>query len=106
MPKYLLQASYNADGAKGLLKEGGTSRKTAIEQLVKNAEGKVESIYWALGDEDAYVTVDLPNHVSAAALSMNVAASGLVRIKTTPLLTAEEVDQASRKTLNYRAPGK
>jgi hypothetical protein len=37
---------------------------------------------------------------------MGVAATGAVRIKTTVLMTPEEIDQAAKKTVSYRAPGR
>ena len=55
MPKYLTVASYTAQGAKGLLKEGGTARRAAVEELMKNLGGRLEAFYFAFGDNDAYV---------------------------------------------------
>ena len=52
------------------------------------------------------VIVDLPDNTAASSLSLAVSASGLVRTKTTPLLTVEEVDKALAKNINYRAPGR
>jgi len=37
---------------------------------------------------------------------MRIAASGAVTLKTTALMTPEEIDQAVKKTPNYRPPGK
>lgn len=106
MARYLIRARYTAEGTKGLIKGGGgTARRKAVQELISSAGGEMESFYWALGDDDAYVTVQLPDNVSAAAVSLAVNQVGAVTIKTTPLLTAEELDQAARKTVNYRAPG-
>lgn len=105
MPKYLLQASYRAKGAKGLLKDGGTKRRSAIQALVKEAGGKLEAFYFAFGDEDVYVIADVPDNETAVAISLSVAASGFVEIKTIVLLTAEQVDEAAKKTVEYKAPG-
>jgi len=105
MAKYLWQASYTQAGMKGVLQEGGTSRRTAIEKLVQNMGGTMESFYFSFGEHDVYVICDFPSNVDAAAVAMNVAASGAVTIKTTVLLSAEEVDQATDTTVEYRAPG-
>jgi uncharacterized protein with GYD domain len=51
------------------------------------------------------VVVDLPDNVTATALSLAVNKSGAVSSKTAVLLTPEEMDQASKKVLDYRAPG-
>ena len=105
MPKYLVQGSYTADGAKGLLKDGGSKRRAAVEEMAKSYGGKVEAFYYALGDSDVFVIIDGPDNVTAAAASLAVNAVGAVRLKTTALLTAEEMDQAAKKGVTYRPPG-
>jgi uncharacterized protein with GYD domain len=105
MAKYLVQASYTPEGTKGLLKEGGTKRRAAVEQMVTQFGGKVDAFYFGFGDADVVVIVDAPDNVAAVAVSLAVNASGAVTLKTVPLLTPEEVDQATKKTVSYRAPG-
>jgi uncharacterized protein with GYD domain len=105
MAKFLFRASYTSDGVKGLLKEGGTGRRAAIDQLTKALGGKVEAFYYALGDDDVVLIVDLPDNTTAAAISLAVNAIGAVQLKTVPLLTTEEVDEASKKSVDYRPPG-
>ena len=61
VPKFLVKASYTADGARGLLKEGGTARREAVRKLVEGLGGKVEAFYYAYGDVDAYIITDLPD---------------------------------------------
>ena len=105
MPKFLFEARYTADGAKGLEKEGGTSRREAVKKHLQEVGGTLECMYFAFGDVDGYVIVDLPDQVSAAALALAVNKSGAISTKTVVLLTPEELDQASRKTVHFRAPG-
>src|SRR5689334_3256936 len=105
MPKYLVQANSTNEGAKGLLKEGGTSRRAAIEKLVKSMGGTLEAFYYAFGETDEYVIVELPDNITMAAIALTVSASGATTIKTTVLITPEEVDEAVKKTPNYRPPG-
>ena len=105
MPKYLLQASYTTDGVRGLLKEGGSKRRAAAEEAIKSVGGRVEAFYFAFGESDAVVLVDIPDHVSATAAALVVNGSGAVRVRTTVLVTPEEVDQATKKTVRYRPPG-
>ncbi len=105
MPKFMIQANYKPEGLKGVLKEGGTGRRKAAEQMTAALGGKVEAFYFAFGDTDAFVIVDAPDNVTAAAVAMAVNASGLVSSRTTPLLTPEEVDQAAKKSVTYRGPG-
>ena len=105
MPKFLIQASYTADGARGLLKEGASGRSRAAKEAVSSAGGKVESQYWALGDVDTFMIIDMPDTVTAAGLSLAVSASGAVHLSTTRLLTVEELDAACKTTVKYRPPG-
>ncbi len=105
MPKYLFQGSYTEEGLRGLLEEGGSKRREAAEQVVKSAGGTLEAYYFAFGDNDFYVIVDMPDNVSITAASLIVNASGAVKVKTVVLLTPEEVDQAVKRTVNYRPPG-
>ena len=105
MPRYLLQATYTTDGVKGLLKDGGTKRRSAIQQMVTGLGGKVETVYFAFGEADVYVFVEASDAVSVAAMSLAVNASGAANVRTIQLLTPEEIDQATKKTVTYRAPG-
>ena len=105
MTKYLFQASYMAEGVRGLLKEGASSRRATIEQLAVGLGGALEGFYFAFGDGDVYVIAELPDNETAAALSLAVNASGVVKVKTTVLMTVEEADRATKKTVNYRPPG-
>jgi uncharacterized protein with GYD domain len=106
MPKYLIQASYTAEGLKGLQKDKASGRMAAASRTVESLGGKLESFYFALGEHDVFTVVDLPDTASAAALAVTVSASGLVHSRTTALLTVEEADKALAKSVNYKAPGK
>ena len=104
MSKYLIQASYTAEGAKGLMKAGGTARRAAVQNMVQGLGGGVEAFYFAFGENDAYVILDLPDNLTAAAISLAVTSTGAVSTKTTVLLTAEEIDQAAKRPVNYKPP--
>ena len=106
MPKYLLKVSYTAEGVKGVLKDGGTKRRQAAEAAVKSTGGSLEAMYFAFGEDDVYCIVDSPDNTSVAAASMAIAASGLVKPTTVVLLTAEEMDQAVKKSPTYTPPGR
>ena len=105
MAKFLIQASYTVDGAKGIMKEGGSARKAQLAQILEKMGAKLESFYFAFGEWDVYAIGDFPDAATITALSMAVNASGGVNLRTTPLITPEEVDQASKKSISYRAPG-
>jgi uncharacterized protein with GYD domain len=107
MARYLFQGSYSVEGIKGVLKDGGTGRRTAVEAALKSLGGKLEAFYFGFGETDIFVMVDGIDNATAAAFSMGVAATGsLSNVKTTVLLTPEEIDQAGKKTMSYRAPGR
>jgi len=105
MAKYLWKANYVGEGLKGLIKEGGTTRRAVVEKMVKSLGGKLEVFYYAFGETDLYVIADMPDNISATALSLTVAASGAVTLNTTVLMTPEEMDQAGKKSPIYRPPG-
>ena len=106
MPKYLLEASYTADGVKGLLKDGGSKRQAAIRAAIESVGGKLESMYFAFGNADALVIADLPDNATAASVSLSVANTGFVTTKTIVLLTPQEIDQAVKKSPSYTPPGR
>lgn len=104
MARYLIIASYNAEGMKGVIAHGGTARQEAVEKMLSDVGGTVESFYFAFGEGDAYVTVELPDNTTAAAVGMAVAASGMVSCKTIVLLTPAEIDRAAQTSVGYQAP--
>ncbi|HUQ80545.1 MAG TPA: GYD domain-containing protein [Gemmatimonadaceae bacterium] len=105
MPRYLIEGSYTHDGTKGLLQEGGTSRRDTVTKMIEGMGGSVESFYYMFGDRDVIVIVSVPDESTALALSMAVNQSGKVRLTTHQLLSVEDVDRAAKKTVSYRSPG-
>jgi uncharacterized protein with GYD domain len=105
MPRYLIHASYTAEGAKGIISEGGSTRRETIAKLAEGLGGRLESFYFAFGEDDVVTIIEFPDNVSAAAVSMTVGATGLVSTRITVLLTPEEIDEAAQKSVAYRAPG-
>jgi len=106
MTKYLYAAKYNSEGMKGLIKDGGSKRREAADQAIRSVGGKLESFYFAFGESDVYGVAEFPDDASAAALSATINSSGETTIKLTPLMTVEEMDQASKMSPKYRAPGR
>ena len=105
MPKYLIQASYAGEGLKGLLKEGGTSRRETVSKVIEGMGGKLETFYYAFGDFDVIGIADMPDNVSTLAFSLAVNSSGGINAKTIVLITPEEIDEATKKVVDYRPPG-
>lgn len=105
MTKFLIEASYTSEGAKGILKNAnGTSRKQATEKMITELGGKLEAFYY-VSNCDAFVICELPDTATAAAIALTIKSTGLGSIKTTVLLNVEEVDKAVSLAVNYRSPG-
>ena len=106
MPKFLVQASYTAQGTSGLLKSSGSERREAVEELLASLGGRLESFYFTFGDDDAILIIDVPDDQTALSLSFAVRASGMVQSKMTLLASIDEVDAAiKRHHATYRPPG-
>jgi uncharacterized protein with GYD domain len=105
MPKYLYQGSYTVRGEEGVRAKGGTDRRTAVADAVEAVGGKLECLYFAFGDSDVFSIVDLPDDEAAAAVSLIANASGGATVRTTVLLTPEQVDEAAGRAVTYRPPG-
>jgi len=106
MPKYLSLGSYTVDGIRGVLQEGGTGRRKAVQAAIEAMGGKMEAYYFAFGEHDVVVISDLPDNVTAAGLAIGIGSTGTVSLKTTVLITPEELDQATKKTVAFRAAGR
>src|SRR3954454_19801993 len=97
MPKYLMEVSYTAEGAKGVLKDGGTKRQEAARAAVSSVGGTLESMYFAFGDCDVLCIVDMPDTASMGAACLSLGASGAVTCRSRVLMTAADLDAASKK---------
>lgn len=105
MPKFLIQLSYTADGAKGLLKAGGSARRKAAADVLAQFNGKLEAFYFAFGADDAALIVEVPDQETMAAIALTVSATGTIRTRATVLLTPEQIDEAAKKHVSFKAPG-
>ena len=104
MPKFLVRASYSAEGALGLIRNGASYRQRAVAELCESVGGKLESMYYAFGDIDVFAIAELPTNEAAAALSLAVNSTGAVTATVTALLTVEEMDAAAEIDVNYSGP--
>ena len=105
MPKYLVQFRYTQEGTKGVLKEGGTKRRAAVQKGIEGVGGKMECFHFTLGKFDGFTVVDLPSAAAAAALSLQVGASGTASITTTAIVEPAEIDTAARIKTAFRGAG-
>jgi uncharacterized protein with GYD domain len=105
MPKYLFQASYTVQGEEGVRSKGGSDRRDAVANTMRSVGGELECLYFEFGDRDAFAIVDLPDDEAAAAVSLIENAAGGATVKTTVLLTPEQIDEAANRAVSYRPPG-
>jgi uncharacterized protein with GYD domain len=105
VPKFLFEASYTLDGVKGVQSAGGSARRDLVAQMAESVGGTLEGFYFAFGESDALVIMDLPSNEAAAAVTIAVNASGAVSAKTMVLLTPEEIDAAAQQSVKYTPPG-
>jgi uncharacterized protein with GYD domain len=105
MAKYLIQATYSAEGFKGVAKDKASGRKAALEKALASVGAKLDAIYYSFGEYDVLLIVDAPDNATVAAVGVAACSTGLARTSTTPLLTVAEADQAIKKSVKYSGPG-
>lgn len=106
MGKYLIKVCYSTEGIKGVRAEGGSSRVQTVRRLIESVGGTLECFYFAFGDTDVYIIVDVPDASTAMSLASAVGSSEAISsYETVVLVDAEEVDAAAKMSVGYRAPG-
>ncbi|MGD2272675.1 MAG: GYD domain-containing protein [Desulfobacterales bacterium] len=105
MARYLFYGSYSEEGYKGLMSEGGSKRIEEAKRALGSVGGSLEAFYFSFGEKDFYIIVDLPDNVTTTAVTLAGNVSGTFTIKGVPLLTAQEMDEAIQKSVDFRPPG-
>jgi uncharacterized protein with GYD domain len=105
MSRYMFIARYDSAGAKGVVSKGGTARAAVIEKLAADLGGRMETFDFAFGEDDVYTLVELPDNKAAAAVALAVNSTGLAHVRTVVLMSPEDVDAATKQTVNYTPPG-
>jgi uncharacterized protein with GYD domain len=105
MRKYLFHGKYTPEGFKGLVEEGGSARIDAARKALGSVGGSLEAFYFSCDEEDFYIIVNLPDYVTAMAVTLAGNVTGTFSIHATELLTADEIDVAVKKTVDFRPPG-
>ena len=101
MATFMVQFKYTEKGMKGLVKDGGTSRRKATRELVEALGGKLVAYYFGFGEYDGLAIIEGTDNVDAVAGNLTAAITGTVQTKTTVLVTPEEMDQATQKTFAF-----
>jgi uncharacterized protein with GYD domain len=105
MSHYLIQVAYTPEGWQTLVKNP-QNRVEAVRPAVEKLGGRIENAWYSFGDYDVTLILQMPDNVSAAALSIAFAAGGALKtVKTTPLLSATEALEAMKRAggAGYRA---
>jgi uncharacterized protein with GYD domain len=105
MQKYMIQASYSSEGWKGVQKDKASGRQEAISHSIAALGGKLDALYFTLGEHDIVLIANLPDQESVAAFCIAASSAGVARTFTTALMTVEETDRALKKNVDYRPPG-
>jgi uncharacterized protein with GYD domain len=97
MPHYLHQVAYSREGWEALLAHP-QNRIEAVRPAIEKLGGKIEAAWFAFGEYDVVVITELPDNVSAAAISIAFAGGGACKaVQTTPLMSPEEALRALKK---------
>ncbi|MGK5112718.1 MULTISPECIES: GYD domain-containing protein [unclassified Geodermatophilus] len=103
MPRFLVIATYSQQGARAVMAGGGTARRSVFEHAVLDLHGRLETFDFALGVDDVYSIVELPDAASAAALSLTISGGGVASVRTVVLLSPAELDRAATLHPHYNA---
>jgi uncharacterized protein with GYD domain len=97
MPYFCHQVSYTKE-AWAKLMENPQDRLEAVRGPIEKLGGKMQMSFFAFGAFDVIAITEMPDNISAAALSMAFAGGGSVQsIQTTPLMTAAQAVEALRR---------
>lgn len=106
MARYLCEATYTAEGLKGLIAAGAKARLAVVDDLTASVGGSVVSFDFAAGGPGVHLICELPDDEAAHAVALAIGASGaLDTFEITKLLSAEQVDAAVARKAKYVPPG-
>ena len=106
MPHFLTQVAYTEQAWQSLV-ANPQNRFEALRPVFEKLGGRIVNAWFAFGDYDVVLISELPDNVSAAALSIAASAGGACKsVKTTPLMDATEGIEALKRAAasGYRAP--
>jgi len=106
MAFYMIQGSYGPAAMAAMVKNP-QDRAAAVRPVVKKAGGKLHDFWFAFGEYDFVVIVEMPDSTSAAAFSMAIGVTGaLATYHTTLLMTPQEATKAMKQAagIGYKAP--
>jgi uncharacterized protein with GYD domain len=107
--QYAFFFSYTSEAWARMISAPG-DRTAAVRQVLGSMGGSLESIYWMFGSHDGLAICEVPDSVSAAAVSIAVTSSGsFSRNETRELLSQEQLGQALQRAAvtaqGFQPPG-
>ena len=109
MPKFLLQVTFNQEAAKRLIEDGGTKRAAAVQELLKQQEARLESLYFSPQNDgpDAFAIVEMPaGGADALGVIALAGRTGGITLTARRIFTPEELDKVAEKSRGVPVPGK
>jgi len=109
MPKFLLQVTFSQEAAKRLIEDGGTKRAAAVQELLRQQEARLESLYFSPQNEgpDAFAIIEVPVGGGDALGTIALAArTGGITLTARRIFTPEELDKLAAKSKGIPVPGK
>ena len=106
MPVYMFQASYAPQAVASMVKTP-QDRAAAIKPMIESMGGKLQDLWFCFGEYDIVAIAELPDNLTAAAMSMAIGSSGaMTSYRTTPLMTSADAKKAMEKAggVGYKAP--
>lgn len=106
MPHYLIQVACTQDYWGGRVKSP-EHNPAPFGPMVEGLGGKLHAAFLAFGKYDAALIVEMPDNISAAALSMAASATAAFKaVETTPLIALTDGLEAAKKAgqIGYRPP--
>jgi uncharacterized protein with GYD domain len=74
------------------------NRVEAVRPAVEKLGGKIEGAWFAFGESDLIVLLDMPDNISAASFAIAAAGGGTVKsYKTTPLMSIDDGIEALKR---------
>lgn len=97
MATYMVQFTYTPEAWATMLQKP-QDRSIPSQELVQSLGGKLLSLYYALGAYDGIALFEVPDDITASAVSLAVKASGIMKVdEVTRLFTMNEGIEAMRK---------
>jgi uncharacterized protein with GYD domain len=89
MPKYVILLNWTEQGVKNA--KDTVDRYQAAKRLVESKGGGFDAIFWTVGPYDLVAVTDVPDEQTAAAINLQLAASGNLRTTTMRAFDEDEM---------------